>query len=70
LSKFVRPGARRIATSPSRSQLLSAGFINPDGKVSVVVMNRSDKKVSYYLWLDGNAAEVTSLPRSIQTVVF
>jgi glucosylceramidase len=69
-SKFVRPGAKRIASSPSRSQLLSAAFINPDGKVSVVVMNKSDKKISYYLWLDGNAAEVSSLPHSIQTLVF
>ena len=68
-SKFVRPGAKRIASSPSRSQLLSAAFVNPDGKVSVVVMNKSDKKISYYLWLAGNAAEVTSLPRSIQTLV-
>ena len=39
-SKFVRPGAKRIASSPSRSQLLSTAFINPDGKVSVVVMNK------------------------------
>ena len=42
-SKFVRPGARRIASSPSRSALLSTAFINPDGKVSVVVMNKSDQ---------------------------
>ena len=69
-SKFVRPGARRIACAPSRSALLSTAFINPDGKVSVVVMNKSDQKVSYFLWLDGNAAEVTSLPHSIQTLVF
>ncbi len=69
-SKFVRPGARRIASSPSRSALLSTAFINPDGKVSVVVMNKGDQKISYYLWLDGNAAEVTSLPHSIQTLVF
>jgi glucosylceramidase len=68
-SKFVRPGARRIACSPSRSALLASAFINPDGKVSVVVMNRGDSKVSYYLWLDGNAAEVSSLPHSIQTLV-
>jgi glucosylceramidase len=69
-SKFVRPGARRIASSPSRSQLLSTAFLNPDGKVSVVVMNRSDQKISYYLWLEGNAAEVNSPPHSIQTLVF
>ena len=69
-SKFVRPGARKIACSPSRSALLATAFINPDGKVSVVVMNRGDQPVSYFLWLDGNAAEVSSLPHSIQTLVF
>jgi glucosylceramidase len=69
-SKFVRPGARRIASAPSRSALLSAAFVNPDGKVSVVVMNRGDQKIVYHLWVDGNAAEVTSLPHSIQTLVF
>jgi glucosylceramidase len=69
-SKFVRPGARRIACAPSRSALLSTAFVNPDGKVSVVVMNKSEQKISYYLWLNGNAAEVTSPPHSIQTLVF
>jgi len=69
-SKFVRPGARRIACSPSRSALLSTAFVNPDGKVSVVVMNKGDQKVSYFLWVDGNAAEVSALPHSIQTLVF
>jgi glucosylceramidase len=69
-SKFVRPGAKRIASSPSRSPLLSTAFINPDGKVSVVVMNKTEQKIAYYLWLDGNAAEVESLPHSIQTLVF
>jgi glucosylceramidase len=69
-SKFVRPGAKRIASSPSRSQLLSTAFLNPDGKVSVVVMNKSDQKVTYHLWLEGQAAEVLSLPHSIQTLVF
>jgi glucosylceramidase len=69
-SKFVRPGARLIASSPSRSALLSAAFVNPDGKISVVVMNPTEKQVTYWLWLAGNAAEVNSLPRSIQTLVF
>jgi glucosylceramidase len=69
-SKFVRPGAKRIASSPSRSQLLSSAFINPNGKVAVVVMNKSEQKISYYLWQDGQAVEVSSLPHSIQTLVF
>ncbi|MFL5639939.1 MAG: glycoside hydrolase family 30 protein, partial [Gemmatimonadaceae bacterium] len=69
-SKFVRPGARRIGCSPSRSALLSTAFVDPDGKVSVVVMNKGDQKVDYYLWVNGNAVEVSSLPHSIQTLVF
>lgn len=69
-SRFIRPGAKRIVSSPSRSSLLSTAFINPDGKVSVVVMNKSDQKVPYYLWVAGKAAELNSLPHSIQTLVF
>jgi glucosylceramidase len=69
-SKFIRPGAKRIASSPSRSQLLSTAFINTDGKTAVVVMNKSDKETPYFLWIDGSAAEVKSLPHSIQTLVF
>ena len=68
-SKFIQAGARRIASSPSRSQLLSTAFLNPDGKVSVVVMNSSEKNIAYWLWVNGNAAEVNSLPHSIQTLV-
>lgn len=69
-SKFIRPGAKRIVSSPSRSALASTAFINPDGKVSVVVMNRGDKEVPYLLWIKGQAAEARSLPHSIQTLVF
>jgi glucosylceramidase len=69
-SKFIRPGAKRIACSPSRSVLLSTAFVNSDGKVAVVVMNKGEKQIPYYLWVDGQAAEVSSPPRSIQTLVF
>jgi glucosylceramidase len=69
-SKFIRPGAKRIVSSPSRSALLSTAFVNADGKVAVVVMNGGDKEVPYFLWVGGQAAEVKSLPHSIQTLVF
>jgi len=35
-----------------------------------VVMNKTDKKIDYFLWMDGHGAEVESLPHSIQTLVF
>lgn len=68
-SKFIKPGAKRIAAAPSRSQLISTAFQNADGKIAVVVMNKSDKEVSYFLWIDGQAAETKSPPHSIQTLV-
>jgi glucosylceramidase len=69
-SKFVQKGAKRIASSPSRSPLLSTAFLNPDGRVATVVMNKTDQKLSYFLWVDGQAAELESPPHSIQTLVF
>ncbi len=68
-SKFIKPGAKRIATSPSRSALLSTSFLNPDGKIITVVMNKGEKEVPYFLWIDGQAAETMIPARSIQTLV-
>ncbi len=69
-SKFIRPGAKRIISAPSRSPLLTTAFINKDGKVAVVVMNSTNQKIDYNLWIAGQAAPVTSLPHSIATLVF
>jgi glucosylceramidase len=44
--------------------------MNPDGKVSVVVMTKGDKEVPYFLWVTGEAAQVMSPPHSIQTLLF
>jgi glucosylceramidase len=68
-SKFIKPGAKRIAASPSRSALISTAFRNPDGKISVIVMNKGDKEIDYFLWIDGQAAEVKMPAHSIQTLV-
>ena len=68
-SKFIRPGAKRIISSASRGQLITTAFINTDGKIAVIVMNQSSDKISYRLWMAGQAAEITSLPHSIQTLV-
>jgi glucosylceramidase len=69
-SKFIQPGAKRIVSAASRSQLLTTAFKNPDGTVAVIVMNQGDAKTQYYLWINGKAAEATALPHSISTLVF
>jgi glucosylceramidase len=68
-SKFIRPGAKRITSSPGRSALETTAFINTNGKLAVVVMNKTGKKLTYYLWMNNQAAELTSLPHSISTLV-
>jgi glucosylceramidase len=69
-SKFIRPGARRIISSSNRDMLETTAFKNTDGKIAVVVMNRSDKMVPYLLWVNNKAAKMESLPHSIVTLIF
>lgn len=69
-SKFIKPGAKRVIASASRSQLLTTAFRNEDGKTVVVVMNQGDIKTPYFLWINGQAAELTALPHSIATLIF
>ena len=68
-SKFIKPGAKRIISSATRSQLLTTAFKNEDGSVVVVVMNQSSIKTAYSLWINGKAVEVTALPHSIATLI-
>ena len=69
-SKFIRPGAKRIASSSNRDVLQTTAFLNPNGKVVVVVLNTSDKKMPFKLWVKGKAAEANSWEHSIMTLVF
>ncbi len=69
-SKFIRPGARRIISSANRDMLETTAFKNMDGKIAVIVMNRSDKTVPYLLWVHNKAAKMESLPHSIATLIF
>ena len=68
-SKFIRPGAKRIVASTNRDILLSTAFVNPNGKLVVIVMNSSDQKLSYRLCINGYAAATEALPHSISTMI-
>ncbi|QIL75176.1 glycoside hydrolase family 30 protein [Hymenobacter sp. HDW8] len=68
-SKFIRPGAKRITSSSNRDHLSTTAFLNPDGKVAVVVMNDSDKKQDFQLWVQNQATAAVSQPHSIMTFV-
>jgi len=69
-SKFIRPNAKRVSTVSSRSHLLTTSFINEDGKIATVVMNQSDEKITYKLYIGLQAVQETILPHSIQTLIY
>ncbi len=68
-SKFILPGAKRIACSSNRDLLESTAFLNPDGKLVIIVLNQSNEKIPLNLWMAGKAAPANSLPHSIMTIV-
>ena len=68
-SKFIHPGARRIASTSNRAQLQTTAFANKDGSIVVVVLNTTENSLPYHLILKGVAAVTESLPHSITTLV-
>jgi len=68
-SKFIKTGAKRIAASANRDKLQTTAFVNPDGSVVAIVLNTSDDKLVYKLWIAGKAADLVSRPHSIMTIV-
>jgi glucosylceramidase len=68
-SKFIRPGAKRVAVTTNRDWLQATAFQNTDGKVAVVVMNSGNKPQEFQLWIKGQAVATTSLPHSMATYV-
>ncbi len=69
-SKFVKKGARRIATSKFSDRIEAVSFKNPDGSVVCVVLNRTDCDIDYTLRIFGNLISAKSEAHSIVTYVF
>jgi glucosylceramidase len=68
-SKFVRPEAKRVSTTTSRSPLQSTTFLNADGSLVTVVMNQSDADISYRLYIEDEAITLNIPQHSMQTIL-
>jgi glucosylceramidase len=69
-SKFIRPGAKRISTSASRTYIESTSFLNEDGKMVTVVMNSTDEPIEYKLYIGMQALKETIQAHAMQTLVY
>ena len=66
-ARFVRPGARRVLCAANKQVLEATAFVNADGSVATVVMNRSEAAIRFVLFINGERAVVDLPARAITT---
>ena len=66
-SRFVRPGARRVACTSGGGPLEATAFTDVSGETSVIVLNRTEEDQCFALEIDGLPVVCTLPPRSIAT---
>ena len=68
-SRFIAPGAHRVATSSFTSRLEVTAAQNVDGTLAVVVMNPTDEEMMAFIRVAGQVAPITAPAGSISTSV-
>jgi glucosylceramidase len=68
-SRFIKPGARRIACTSNNDDFLATAFLNVNNDIAVVILNLSNADRIFQLWVDGKALKSSAPPQSIITMV-
>ncbi len=66
-ARFVRPGARRVSCAVDGTEIEATAFVNTDGTLAIVALNRKDAAQSFRVCIDGRQCVTTLPPRSIAT---
>ncbi len=66
-SRFIKPGARRVGCEVGCPELEATAFVNPDGWVATVVMNRTEASIGFVLQVGDSRVDTGLPPRSIAT---
>jgi glucosylceramidase len=61
-ARFVKPGARRVLCAATREDLECTAFVNRDGSVVAVVLNRTDAEISFNLRMAEGVHAQAALP--------
>ena len=69
-SKFIKKGARRIATSRFSEKIETVSFKNPDESIVCIVLNRNDFDIDATLRIAGKLINIKSEAHSITTYIF
>ncbi|MBN8525217.1 MAG: glycoside hydrolase family 30 protein [Planctomycetes bacterium] len=62
LSRFIRPGARRLLCASQRDHVHAGAFANPDGSTAVVILNRGDGAHRLRIQLGRRCATMVEVP--------
>jgi glucosylceramidase len=68
-SRFIKPGAKRIACTSNDDNLVATAAINSDGKVAVVVQNLVAHDIFFRVWERGQAVRFTAPANGTVTLV-
>lgn len=69
-SKFIKLGAKRLSTTTSHTDILATSFLNPDGDMLTVVMNKTKNLIDYNLIIGNKELKVSIAPHAIQTLLY
>jgi glucosylceramidase len=70
LSRYVKPGAKRLLAAAPRDYLDVAAFINPDGTIATVLLNRGEQNHKLrFQFGAGKAAVVEASAHSLHTLL-
>ncbi len=69
ISKFVKPGAKVVASSSYSDKVETVAFKNQNGEIVCVMLNRTDKEMPAIIRLDGHIEKTSLAPHSILTAI-
>lgn len=68
-SRFVKQGAVRIESSSYTDKVENVAFLNPDGQIVVILLNRTDEPQKSNLMCEGKKTEYICPAHSIATIM-
>jgi glucosylceramidase len=67
-SRYILPGARRIAFSRCDDRIELTAAKNPDGSLAVVLLNRGQSDASYAIRIEGRIIRILLPAKTISTI--
>jgi len=68
-SKYVRPGAKRIAHNSNDNELQTTAVINPDNSIAVIAFNPTEKEKIFDIKLEDFSKPIKISPQALQTII-